>query len=460
MMGKKAKKKIKVMNSYSGVSKMEYGIRIFRRMQLLKSEGKSYEEATRIAKSEICRTISNRLESSYLRRWYNINVDQVAKKVHQHDNAKLIIPVGKTPVKPKNRVLFKPEPKTEPTTYDPWHEAKIKQNAINQVKKEQRENETILLRHPISCIECKIDFKSFGGFADHMRDVHHASVSTPKLILMKEVKAPAINVCCIICKGAMPSDSLFFHITSKHLNINTSTKSAPIDALAEPKATESFSDKWIRLFSEKGYNYPMVEAFKRDAIKQKMKPKQIHEFLLVCKPSKHPVKTPIYALESTIAPEQCSSPADIVETLVEAPVALVANDTLYAATVSDSIEQALFADRIVRTRTNQNDFKERIAANFCYRCAITDSGEALEAAHIEPVGSGNNNTSNGILMLACLHRLFDAGLMAINPDSLTVHFKADCTYFAKSTLEGKKLNNHSVPLNKSGLLERWFNFND
>ncbi|HHX2486298.1 TPA: hypothetical protein ACU76E_004814 [Escherichia coli] len=65
---------------------------------------------------------------------------------------------------------------------------------------------------------------------------------------------------------------------------------------------------------------------------------------------------------------------------------------------------------------------------------------------------------NGLLMLACLHRLFDADLMAINPDLLTVHFKPDCTYFAKSILEGKKINAHSVPLNKSGLLERWLRF--
>ncbi|ROW55568.1 HNH endonuclease, partial [Cronobacter malonaticus] len=82
----------------------------------------------------------------------------------------------------------------------------------------------------------------------------------------------------------------------------------------------------------------------------------------------------------------------------------------------------------------------RVAANFGYRCAITGSGEALEAAHIEPVGTGNNNTSNGVLMLACLHRLFDAGMMAINPDTLTVHFRHDCTYFAKSMLEGTELN--------------------
>ncbi|OWQ14974.1 replication initiator protein [Klebsiella pneumoniae] len=49
-------------------------------------------------------------------------------------------------------------------------------------------------------------------------------------------------------------------------------------------------------------------------------------------------------------------------------------------------------------------------------------------------------------------------LQQCHPDLLTVHFKPDCTYFAKSILEGKKINAHSVPLNKSGLLERWLRF--
>ncbi|WP_086462989.1 HNH endonuclease signature motif containing protein [Enterobacter sp. J49] len=200
----------------------------------------------------------------------------------------------------------------------------------------------------------------------------------------------------------------------------------------------------------------MVEAFKRDAIKENMTTLQIQDFLSICKPYKAALETPVRPLEKIITPEHASK---VVETLVDAPVASVANDSSYAVTLVDSIEQALFTDRIVRTRINQSDFKERVAANFGYRCAITNSGEALEAAHIEPVGTGNNNTSNGVLMLACLHRLFDAGLMAINPDSLTVHFKANCSYFAKSSLEGKKLNAHSVPLNKSGLLERWLSFN-
>lgn len=321
---------------------------------------------------------------------------------------------------------------------DPWLIAKVKQDEINLSKVEQRRIDTALLRRPISCIECKIDFKSFGGFVDHTKDVHHSSVSTPKLTVENEAPIDAVDI--VIESPVLPANEPV----------------EPVFSIPVAKTPESFSDKWIRLFVEKGYSAAMVEAFKRDAIKENMTALQIHDFLSVCKPYRAPVETPVRPLEKIITPEHASK---AVETLVDAPVASVANDSSYAVTLVDSIEQALFTDRIVRTRTNQSDFKERVAANFGYRCAITNSGEALEAAHIEPVGSGNNNTSNGVLMLACLHRLFDAGLMAIKPDSLTVHFKANCSYFAKSTLEGKKLNAHSVPLNKSGLLERWLSFN-
>lgn len=130
-----------------------------------------------------------------------------------------------------------------------------------------------------------------------------------------------------------------------------------------------------------------------------------------------------------------------------------------ARNASDVEEVAAFAIREVKTRTNQNDFAKRVAANFKGVCAITGSGEALEAAHIEPISSGNNNTSNGVLLLASLHRLFDAGLMAIHPEALTVHFSKDCTWFAKDMFEGKEIKPHAIQLNKAGLQTIWENFN-
>ncbi|KAF6676198.1 HNH endonuclease [Pantoea sp. EKM21T] len=316
------------------------------------------------------------------------------------------------------------------------HLAKVKQKETNQADNEQKKIDAVLIRRPISCIECKIDFEYFGRFVDHTKDIHRTSISTPKLII--EIETPVAAADNVIDPPVLPS--------------NETVEEAFSIRVAE--TSESFSDKWIRLFAENGYTVAMVDAFKREATKQGMDVKQAHEFLSVCKPSKHLIETPVRPQEVMILPEQTNAITSPLEKLVDS----VANDASYIPALSESIEQALFSDRIVRTRTNQNDFKERVAANFGYRCAITNSGEALEAAHIEPVRTGNNNTSNGLLMLACLHRLFDAGLMGINPHSLTVHFKPDCTYFAKSILEGKKLNVHSVTLNISGLLERWLSF--
>ncbi|EKC6209601.1 HNH endonuclease [Cronobacter sakazakii] len=378
-------------------------------IQDLRASGLTKKQAVKKARSILSRNFSDKINDS------------------KHIPAARITRI----VKPNNIYV------EEKSKSDPWLLAKVKQAVINQSKIDQRRIDTALLRRPISCIECKIDFTSFGAFVDHTRDVHHTSVSTPKLIINTET----------------PNDAA--------VNVDVSPESQSKDAV-EPtsipvvKTPETFSDKWIRLFSENGYTVAMVDAFRREATKQGMDVKQIHDFLSVCKPSKHLTVASVLPFKETAT---VVNTANAVETIVDTPKASVTNDPSYATPLTDSIEQAVFADRIVRTRVNQYDFKERVAANFGYRCAITGSGEALEAAHIEPVGTGNNNTSNGVLMLACLHRLFDAGMMAINPDTLTVHFRDDCTYFAKSMLEGTELNEHTVRLNKSGLLERWYRFN-
>lgn len=323
---------------------------------------------------------------------------------------------------------------------NPWHIERNEHDEINKKKGVQKNIELVLIRRPISCVECKIDFKYFGEFVDHTRYVHHTSISTPKLIERIDIPATAPDI----------------EIESTELSYNEPEKE--IISIPVVNNPESFSDKWIRLFSENGYTAAMVDAFKREATKQGMDVKQLYEFLDVCKPSIKLIETPVSAPNVIVSPEKSNAVINVAGRFLESPVDSIANAPSYGSALSESVEQALFADRIVRIRTNQSDFKERVAANFGYRCAITSSGEALEAAHIEPVGTGNNNTSNGVLMLACLHRLFDAGLMAINPDFLTIHFKTDCTYFAKSELEGKKLNDHPVNLNKSGLLERWLKF--
>jgi len=64
----------------------------------------------------------------------------------------------------------------------------------------------------------------------------------------------------------------------------------------------------------------------------------------------------------------------------------------------------------------------------------------LQAAHIQPVKlSGSHSVSNGLLLRADLHNLFDRGLLTINARyviSIDPEVRRDATY---RTFHGKKL---------------------
>ena len=76
------------------------------------------------------------------------------------------------------------------------------------------------------------------------------------------------------------------------------------------------------------------------------------------------------------------------------------------------------AERTVRPRLGQGTF--RFAVQGAYRkCAVTreHSLPALEAAHIVPYAAGGpHDVSNGLLLRADLHRLFDRGYVTVTPD--------------------------------------------
>ncbi len=69
-------------------------------------------------------------------------------------------------------------------------------------------------------------------------------------------------------------------------------------------------------------------------------------------------------------------------------------------------------------RRGQPKFREDLLKAYDSKCAITgwDAQEALEAAHIIPYSeTKNNHLSNGLLLRADLHTLFDLSLIAIDP---------------------------------------------
>jgi predicted restriction endonuclease len=77
---------------------------------------------------------------------------------------------------------------------------------------------------------------------------------------------------------------------------------------------------------------------------------------------------------------------------------------------------------IVR-RQGQSQFRERLIKVYKGKCAISGSDveQALEAAHIIPYnGKQTNNTSNGLLLRADLHTLFDLKLITIDPSTMKV----------------------------------------
>ncbi len=74
-------------------------------------------------------------------------------------------------------------------------------------------------------------------------------------------------------------------------------------------------------------------------------------------------------------------------------------------------------------RQGQPEFRNRLIEVYGGRCAITgcDAIDALEAAHIRPyLGPKTNHVSNGLLLRADIHTLFDKRLLAIDAERMTV----------------------------------------
>ena len=74
-------------------------------------------------------------------------------------------------------------------------------------------------------------------------------------------------------------------------------------------------------------------------------------------------------------------------------------------------------------REQQGKFREALLKAYSGACAITGMNvpEVLQAAHINPYrGKKSQIVSNGILLRADLHLLYDAHLISVEPDSLEV----------------------------------------
>ena len=121
--------------------------------------------------------------------------------------------------------------------------------------------------------------------------------------------------------------------------------------------------------------------------------------------------------------------------------------------------------REVKTRVNQNVFRQIVLANYDGKCAVTgiDIPELLVASHIIPWSLSEQdrlNPENGICLSSLYDKAFDKGLIGINSSfkiilSPTLKKKSPQDYFTKffSEIEGLKIQQPRKYLPKKEFLE-------
>jgi putative restriction endonuclease len=108
--------------------------------------------------------------------------------------------------------------------------------------------------------------------------------------------------------------------------------------------------------------------------------------------------------------------------------------------ITDGRERTIAS--VVRRR-GQPAFRHKLLELYGGRCAISgcDAVEALEAAHIVPYrGPGTNHPSNGLLLRADLHTLFDLGLISVDATSMTTIVAPRLSSTSYGDLAGKPVS--------------------
>ena len=78
---------------------------------------------------------------------------------------------------------------------------------------------------------------------------------------------------------------------------------------------------------------------------------------------------------------------------------------------------------MVRVRNGQDKFRQQLLQRYGLVCAVTGPcpAKALEAAHLRAFSThGTHDVDEGLLLRSDIHRLFDAGLIAVDPVTMAV----------------------------------------
>jgi Predicted restriction endonuclease len=114
----------------------------------------------------------------------------------------------------------------------------------------------------------------------------------------------------------------------------------------------------------------------------------------------------------------------------------------------DAEEAKERASRAVALRRGQPKFRKKLLGIYGGACAVTGTllPPVLEAAHIVPyMGEKTNHVTNGILLRADIHTLFDLGLLGIN-QSYEVVVSSSMKKTEYESYNGNKIN---LPANKA-----------
>jgi len=98
--------------------------------------------------------------------------------------------------------------------------------------------------------------------------------------------------------------------------------------------------------------------------------------------------------------------------------------------------------QIVRRR-GQPEFRRALIQAYDGRCAISSCNavDALEAAHILPYrGPDTNHASNGLLLRADLHALFDLGLVAVDTGAMILLVAPEIARTSYSEFAGTRIH--------------------
>jgi len=130
-------------------------------------------------------------------------------------------------------------------------------------------------------------------------------------------------------------------------------------------------------------------------------------------------------------------------------------------TLQDEREHRL---RAIVERRGQPDFRKKLISAYNGRCAVTgcDALAALEAAHIIPYcGKESNHVSNGLLLRADIHTLFDLDLIGLDPKKLSISLNPVLKNTSYNDLQGRMLalpKQAGAQPNTQAIAKRWKRF--